>query len=248
MLGLAGLEIDAVHELKGQITPNENDQVIPNWAGCWSATRQFLLALIIRRFLANGIEPEPSSPGILWCWPRTMAQEFGSLYAPGLSSIGVEPHALTIVEPAQSQDVLWAMEEGLKSQALSCVVGVLDDVDLTPARRLALAAQKYAVPVLVLTNPRTPPMAATATRWRVAPMPSAEHPIKEGLPGRMRLRLNLERHRTHNARSFASSVAVEWCARENSFELINDAQQTLPNKHWTANHTGGWRYECCFCV
>ena len=239
MLGLTGLETDAVHELKGRIAPNENGQAMPNWAGCWSATRQFLLTLIIRRFLTNGIEPEPSAPGILWCWPRTMAQEFGSLYAPGLSSIGVEPHALTIVEPAQSQDVLWAMEEGLKSQALSCVVGVLDDVDLTPARRLALAAQKYAVPVLVLTNPRTPPMAATATRWRVAPMPSAQHPIKKGVPGRLRLRLSLERRRTHNARSFASNVEVEWCPSEKSFRLINHAQQTLPDKHWTSSRTKG---------
>ena len=228
LVGPHGLEADAVHELKANLTGDGDDQGRPHWAARWSAARRFLLALIIRRFAALDVPTPTSPPGILWCWPRVMAQEFGDLYAPGLDAslsgaLGTASRAITIVEPSRSQDVLWAMEEGLKSKALACVVGVLDDVDLTPARRLALAAQKYNVPALVLTSPRAPPMAATATRWRIAPMPSAQHPIETNLPGSWRLKLSLERRRSHPVPASAAEVTVDWCVREGSFHLADAA-------------------------
>lgn len=252
LVGPKGLETNAVHELKAQFPFNHShshngEQHAPHWAGRWSAARRFLLALIIRRFAALGVQAtgSQSGPGILWCWPRVMAQEFGELYAPGLTrshcnqlavdTLGLSANALTIVEPSRSQDVLWAMEEGLKSQALACVVGVLDDVDLTPARRLALAAQKNNIPALVLTSPRAPPMAATATRWRIAPAPSAQHPIEANLPGRPRLRLCLERRRSHPVTGSASEAVVDWHEDKGAFHPADDAQKMTPDVHWQPN-------------
>ncbi|MEM6495932.1 MAG: hypothetical protein AAF709_04300 [Pseudomonadota bacterium] len=245
LVGPHGLEADGVHELKPYFAANENDQRTSNWAARWSAARLFLLALLNRRFAALGAEAQQSGPGILWCWPRIMAQEFGDLYDPGLEAPGpgvpgIKSTSITIVEPARSQDVLWAMEEGLKSNALACVVGVLDDVDLTPARRLALVAQTHNVPALILTNPRTPPMAATATRWRVAPMPSAQHPIAANLPGRPRLQLSLERRRSHSIVGATSQVMVEWDQEARAFGLPRDALNTLPDHSWHSDHLRRW--------
>ncbi|MEM8973720.1 MAG: hypothetical protein AAGD43_16805, partial [Pseudomonadota bacterium] len=237
LVGPHGLETDGVHEIKPHFAASENDQRTSNWAARWSAARLFLLALLNRRFAALGVEAQQSGPGILWCWPRIMAQEFGELYDPGLDGPGsdvpgITSTSMTIVEPARSQDVLWAMEEGLKSNAVACVVGVLDDVDLTPARRLALVAQTNNVPALVLTSPRTPSMAATATRWRVAPMPSAQHPIAANLPGRPRLQLNLERRRSHSIAGATSEVAIEWDGEARAFGPARDTRNSLPDHSW----------------
>ena len=250
LVGPHGLETDAVHELKPHFAANESDQRTSNWAARWSAARLFLLALLNRRFASLGAQSQQSGPGILWCWPRIMAQEFGDLYGPGLDVPGSDisdPNApritsisMTIVEPARSQDVLWAMEEGLKSNALACVVGVLDDVDLTPARRLALVAQKHSVPALLLTSPRTPPMAATATRWRVAPMPSAQHPIEANLPGRSRLQLSLERRRSHSIAGATSEVVVEWDDETGTFCPVRDRRSDVSDHSWHAENVRRW--------
>ena len=251
LVGPQGLETDAVHEFKADFTSDNGERRTPHWAACWSAARRFLLALLIRRFAALGVKAQTSGPRILWCWPRVMAQEFGSLYVPGLApprlgaqdlrapqhaAPGIPSSAITIVEPSRSQDVLWAMEEGLKSKTLACVVGVLDDVDLTPARRLALAAQKNNVPALVLTSPRTPPMAATATRWSIAPMPSAPHPIEASLPGSPRLKVRLERRRSHPIAGSAAEVVVDWHEDKGAFCRVDDAQGKPTDICWPSTN------------
>lgn len=244
-LGPLGLETDAIHEIKPQLrTSTDPAQVaqtpIPdataNWAAAWSAARAFLLTLLLRR-LQSEIQRMSSGASILWCWPRIFAQEFGELYAPGLEHFGIARDALIIVEPTRAQDVLWAMEEGFKSRSVVCVVGILDDVDLTPARRLALAAQRYRVPGLVLTSPRMPAMAATATRWRVAAAPGAAHPIAPGLPGALRLRLSLERCRALALAGAHTPVTAEWCEDTARFRLsppVRSSEERAPAHAATA--------------
>ncbi len=77
------------------------------------------------------------------------------------------PQQLLIVETAKPTETLWAMEEGLKSHALGAVIGCLQEVALTPARRLSLAAKAYATPCLLVTDARSPSAGATASRWRI---------------------------------------------------------------------------------
>ena len=109
--------------------------------------------------------------------PRSARTEHGTLYSHGLRRFGLTPADVLIVETGNPQDTLWVLEEGLKSESLALVAGLIDDVALTPARRLALAAQKHGTPCLLLTHPRMPPVGATATRWRVAAAPGASHPL-----------------------------------------------------------------------
>ena len=155
LLAPGGLETGALHEIK-PVGP----------ATHWSAARAFACALAARRLLSIHATPVASAP-ILCCATARLTSEHGLLYGPGLATFGLDPRRLILAETLKAADVLWAMEEGLKSESLAAVVGLIDAVELTPARRLALAAARSATPCLLLTHPSAAATAATATRWRV---------------------------------------------------------------------------------
>lgn len=229
LVGLHGLATDAVHEIKpafddGVDCPGASHAC--TWAGAWNAACAFVLRMLLRRLQTCQFAPS-GQPHVLWCWPPGFAREFGALYAPGLAALGLAPESLIIVEPRRAIDGLWAIEEGLKSAGIACVVGVSDDVGLVPARRLALAAQSNNVPALILTGPRTPPMAGTATRWRVAPAPGGPHPMGEKLPGGLRLGVCLERSRTYPLAGPVTAT-LEWCDETFCFRLAADAGYRSP--------------------
>ncbi|MCL4767303.1 MAG: hypothetical protein KJZ80_13815 [Hyphomicrobiaceae bacterium] len=205
LLGPDGLEIGGVHEVKPAA-----GELGASWAAAWAAALVFSLALGIRR----------RAPGpILCCRPAALASELGGLYGPGLCTLDLAPDRLVIVEAANAADTLWAVEEGLRSGSLALVLGVLDAVALTPARRLALAAAAHRSPCLLLTHPRAEATAATATRWRVGPAPSAPHPLDEQAPGAPRFMVDLERCRAQPLSAATASFSLEWCDEALCFRL-----------------------------
>jgi hypothetical protein len=102
------------------------------------------------------------------------------------------------------------MEESMGSGAAAIVVGCLDAVALTPARRLALAAGAHRTPALMVTSARTAAMASTSARWRIATAPSAPHPFDPAAPGDPRFALTLERCRGTAVSALSPSSLVEW--------------------------------------
>ncbi|MGI9479719.1 MAG: ImuA family protein [Hyphomicrobiaceae bacterium] len=189
------LDVAGVHEIKpaGSLNAFDDNGASGDWASAWGAARTLALAMIARR-------RQSTRRPVLWCMPRRAQAEHGRLYSHGLRRFGLTPADVLIVETGNPQDTLWALEEGLKSESLALLAGFIDDVALTPARRLALAARKHETPCLLLTHPRMPPAAATATRWRVAAASGAAHPLDtsqahcNGL-GARRLAVTLERYR-----------------------------------------------------
>ncbi len=99
-----------------------------------------------------------------------------TLYGPGLAALGLNPARLVVVRARRNRDVLWTMEEGLRSAALAAVLGEADDVTLFASRRLQLAAETAGVTGFLLRRSRspsqTPPPSAAVTRWRIAPAPA----------------------------------------------------------------------------
>jgi hypothetical protein len=65
-------------------------------------------------------------------------------YAPALASAGLEPARMLIVRPRTGLDVLWAMEQALRSGACAAVLGWVGAVDGNALRRLKLAAEEGA--------------------------------------------------------------------------------------------------------
>ncbi|MFG1423634.1 ImuA family protein [Roseixanthobacter liquoris] len=110
--------------------------------------------------------------------------EAGSLYAPGLVELGLCDGALVLVRVHKAQDVLFAMEEGLKCGGLAAVLGEVGTAfpePLTATRRLSLAARAH--PVLGLLLRQRPDGAACAalTRWAIAPAASTPRDSYGGL-------------------------------------------------------------------
>ena len=207
------LEIGAVHEIKPAGSGAD-------WVPAWTAARSFALALAGRRLMMcrdrergqDGGQDGPAPCGdILWCTTAAMTTELGALHGPGLAARGLDPARLIVVEAARQPDALWALEQGLRSGCLALAVAQIDEIELTPARRLALAAASSGTPCLVVTHPRGAATAATATRWRIAPAPSARHPFDPDAPGAARFTVALERCRSRPAAATTEPILLEWC-------------------------------------
>jgi protein ImuA len=115
---------------------------------------------------------------VLWCLRRP------DLYGPGLLMQGLDPARLVLVTAPRDDEILWAVEEGLRAGAaagLAAVVGELGRLPMVAGRRLQLAAERSGVTALVLRRWRNAAEAATErerpsaalTRWRIAALSSA---------------------------------------------------------------------------
>ncbi len=148
-----GLALAAVHEVQG-----------PAAAG-------FALHL-----LTSGLSDEDC---ILWCVPEGRRDH---LYGPGLWQAGIDPRRLVAVVCRDREEMLWTVEEALKSGSVAAVVAQMDKdrvrgstgkpVDLTASRRLQLAAEAGGGLGLILSEGGgTLSPSAAATRWRIDPAP-----------------------------------------------------------------------------
>lgn len=221
-----GLEANSLHEIKGVPSAIHGAS-----AADWMAGIGFAARLAVRRIdtFAAGEEAHASSsmagsgigPWVLWCWPRQLAGEFGSPSAAGLASLGLDPSRLIIVETARAGDALNAIEESLRAQSLAVVIGIVEEAELTPARRLSLAAGETATPCLLVTHPASEPAGATATRWRVQRGGSAPHTFDPRAPGAPRFSIALERCRARPESAARSPMLLEWSDETRRFDLAS---------------------------
>jgi len=148
-----GLALGAVHEILGADGDEE--------AG--AAAAGFIAGILARL----GAGP------VLWCLKQN------DLYGPGLAAHGLDPARLAIVRAPRDNELLWAVEEGLReggSTGLAAVVGEIGRLPMVASRRLQLAAERSGVTALLLRRWRTGAEAAAertrpsaaVTRWRVA--------------------------------------------------------------------------------
>lgn len=110
---------------------------------------------------------------VLWC------RRGRDLYGPGLAAFGLDPGRLIVVRGRTPTDILWAMEEGLRSGGLAAVLGETDGIGPTAARRLQLAAEASGVTALLL-RPAHGKTAPAVTRWRVSAAPGVPAKGHEG--------------------------------------------------------------------
>jgi len=207
-----GLDPSSLHEVKA----------LPRGAGAsagdWAAALGFALRLTVRRL--QGLENARSaSRPVLWCWSSQFAREFGAPYGGGLAALGFAPSDWLFVETARASEALWAMEEGLRSQSLALVIGVTSEVELTPARRLSLAAAENETPCLLVTDPRLSPAGSTATRWRIEACPSGRHPFNASAPGARRYGVVLERCRHRPMTHEHHPLWLEWSDETHRFRM-----------------------------
>ena len=152
-----GLALGAVHEILG-LGGDEEDGA----AACG--------------FIAGLLTRLGSSRPALWCLKRP------DLYGPGLLAHGLDPACLVVVTAPRDEDILWAIEEGLRAPGLAAIVGEIARLPLVAGRRLQLAAEHSGVTAFLLRRWRNGAEAAfererpsaAVTRWRIAALPARE--------------------------------------------------------------------------
>ena len=180
-LPATGLTRAALHEIAGTGVDREQAAAAAAFAGLWLARL-------------------PAAAPVLWIL-RAAGSAGIDLHAHGLRHQGLDPGRLVLVAVRRNEEVLWAMEEGLKARRLGAVIGEIGKLDLTASRRLQLAAEASGVMAIALRRWRlareaeresAQPIAA-ATRWRIAALPAA--PAAEPGLGARRWRAELWRCR-----------------------------------------------------
>jgi protein ImuA len=123
----------------------------------------------------------PAKP-LLWVQDRMAILESGRVHPPGLPT-----QNLIHVEARDARDALWAMEEGLRCTALSCVIGeIWGDprvLDFTATRRLAVAAERYGVAAFLIRLGGHANLSGARMRWRIGSAPSLVNELDPRAPG-----------------------------------------------------------------
>ncbi|HEX2581826.1 MAG TPA: hypothetical protein VHL08_07620 [Dongiaceae bacterium] len=151
--GLRALRRPGLHDIAGEGLLDEEEAILP--------------ALFAFSLLAQ------------WKISAAFISSRQNIHAPGLRALGIDPGTLLFVETRNRSDSLWACEEVLRLGGLGAALLEIGPLSLTESRRLQLAAEKSAMPALLLrcwrlgAEARQGASAACAamTRWRVTPEP-----------------------------------------------------------------------------
>lgn len=144
----------------------------------------------VHEFISNGHEDTAATLGFSSAIFASIAEKGGailwitktrSVFPPGLRIYGLDPEKIIFVELSRDKEVLWAMEEGLRTKGLAVVVGEVSDADLTATRRLQLAVEESGVTgFLMRIDPRKTGTSSCFTTWKIESIPSQ---FDNGMPG-----------------------------------------------------------------
>jgi len=180
---------------------------------------------------------------ILWIRQSHGETETGKLYPPGFCELGFPPEALIQVRLKDPKDILHAGAEAAGCKALGAVViepwGDPPVLDATSGRKLALAAEKSAVPVFFLRLTASRKINSAVTCWQVRS--AASHPLQANAPGQAAFDITLLRHRSGRD---GLHWRVEWNHEERSFKeptLLRPVVSLPPDRSAAPSGGAPWR-------
>lgn len=156
-----------------------------------AATTGFMIALA-GRLMQQG--------SCLWISTRR------TLYPPALQQYGIDAARIICIDLTKQKDVLWAVEEALKCQSLSLVIGELSEITFNDSRRLQLAVEQSNVTGLLHRyNPRSENTLASVARWKITSLASSSD---AELPGVGFSRWHVDLSKVRNGRP--SAWDIQW--------------------------------------
>jgi len=136
---------------------------------------------------------------ILWVQDRAAARLTGRPYRPGLPQ--AVRHRLIHVLADKPQDLLFALEEGLRCREIACVIGELAGntkaLDFTASRRLSLAAEKHGSALWLIRLDAARELSSARLRWEVRSAASPAPEWNPQAPGTPSWQAELFRARSH---------------------------------------------------
>ena len=166
-------------------------------------------------FICNNNESLTASSGFIAGILSSLLQKGGAvvwistshtIFPPALVSFGINPAQIIFIRLRNRNQVLWAIEEALKCEGLTAVVGEPSFIDLAISRRLQLATEQSGVTGFLLrTQPRSLNTTACTCRWQIHPLQSE---TEDGLPGIGFPRLKVELLKVRSGRP--GKWELEW--------------------------------------
>lgn len=130
------------------------------------------VSAFIAGLISHGV---PDQGPIFWISADRM------LFPPALVNYGIQPERLIFVDVSKEGEVMPALYETLKCNAVSAVVAEARNLDFTTSRRLQLAVeQSQATGFVIRHQVKNLNTTACISRWKISSRPSTSD---EGLPG-----------------------------------------------------------------
>ena len=127
---------------------------------------------------------------------RHWLRERGRLFGRGAGRFGLAQDRLILIAAEREPQVLWAMEEALKSGAVCGAVAAVENPPFVATRRLDFAAKAGGAAAVLLRTGPAADLSAARLRWRIAASASAPHPFDPRAPGAARIACELVRRRS----------------------------------------------------
>ena len=164
---------------------------------------------------------------LLWLRQDNGVRASGRLYGPGLADLGFDPARLIEIIAPDEAGLLRAAGDAVRCRHVAAVLiepwKAARGFDLTVSRRLAVAAEKSGVTVLLLRAEAEPVPSAAYSRWRVRSL--ASEALEAGAPGHPAAELELLRHRGGLA---GLRACLEWNRDEHVFRETPLSGAVLP--------------------
>lgn len=146
-----------------------------------------------------------------------------TIYPPTLKQFGVDPDRVIFIDVLKIKDALWVIEESLKCDALSLVIGELRELGFKESRRLQLAVENSHVTGFIHRyKPTQENITASVARWKIQRLPSL---TDDGLPGVGFPRWQVALTKVRNGKP--GSWQLEWA--NGSFQYIDSLPIRLPS-------------------
>lgn len=140
-----------------------------------------------------------------------------NVFPPALKTFGIDPHKIIFIQSQKPKEILWVIEEALKCDSLSAVIGEIGEISFTESRRLQLAVEQTKVTgFLIRSNPKNLSTVSVA-KWQIKHLPTDKEFNIPGLgfPG-----WNVELQKIRNGKP--GCWQMEW--RKGGFELIHPSE------------------------
>lgn len=151
-----------------------------------------------------------------------------NIFPPSLKQFGLEPDRIVFIHAPKLKDALWTIEEALKCEAFTTVIGELPKLGFTESRRLQLAVERSGVTgFLHRQGAVTENSVACVARWKIEPLPSQAY---GNLPGIGHSAWNVQLLKVRNSKpdswhiSWFNSQFHSLTAKQHSLSSITQKQ------------------------